>query len=176
MSRPSCIATTGYRRLHQEARKFDTARLVFVSLRHYTHIRLLMINHSERTANNTPRSQRSAILELNQEPQSLSCPFHLPTLFMCSSKEIPSLTVIPAFAALRQRGKQEVRSIPCCQSRLNFNTRRRVCGQHFGVRGWQGRFDDGVRERHLSRDLLRVDIEQNGADAYNRCGMIRIMR
>lgn len=86
MSRPSCIATTGYRGLHQGARKFDTARLISVSPRHYTHMRLLIISHSERTANNTPRSQRSAILELNQEPQSLSCAFHLPTLFMCSSK------------------------------------------------------------------------------------------
>lgn len=135
-----------------------------------------VIQGLECTANNTPRSQRSAILELNQEPQSLSRAFHLSTLLVRSSKYTPSLAVIPAFSALRQRGKQEVRSISCRQPRLYLDTRGRVCRQHFRIRGWQGRFDDGVRERHLSRDLLRVDIEQNGADAYNCCGMIRIMR
>jgi hypothetical protein len=60
-----------------------------------------MTTTSQRTTNNTPRPQRPPILQLHQKPQSLSRPIQLPTTLMRSSKQTPSLTIIPPFPTFR---------------------------------------------------------------------------
>jgi hypothetical protein len=87
---------------------------------------LAIIATLQRTTNNTPRPQGPPILQLHQKPKRLSRSIQLSTFLMSSSKQTPSLTIIPALSTFRQACEQEVRSVSSCQSSLNLHTRRRV--------------------------------------------------